>query len=162
MSYIVEICQCLIDKIRHCRIGIQSLDKIRHFLDNVELENDSFGFPTSHSVMRGNLLSKLGMSSLTTYNRVYTHVVCLPPSGWVGQIRQLKKCRIRQIQQFRQEFTIHYHNYQNANQDKNYISTHVYSITLTPCNIISIASMAVVHGASQHCHFAIRHCLENV
>jgi hypothetical protein len=110
MSNFVEICQCLIDKIRQCRIGIQSLDKIRQFLDIVELENDNFGFSTGHSVMRRNPLSKLGMSSLTTNNRVYTHVVCLPPTWWVGQTRQLKKCRIRQIQQFRQEFTIHYHN----------------------------------------------------
>ena len=162
MSNIVEICQCQVDKIRHCRISIQSLDKIRHFLDIVELHNHNLGFSTGHSVMRRNALSKLGMSPLTTNNRVYTHVVCLPPSGWMGEKRQFKKCRIRHFQQFRHEFTIHYRSYQNGNQDKDYISTHLYSITLSPCNIISIAPMVVVHGASQYCPFAIRHCLENV
>ena len=162
MSYFVEICQCQFDKIRHCRIGIQNLDKIRHFLDIVELENDNFGFSTGHRVMRRGSLSKLGMSSLTANERVYTHVVGLPPRVWVGEIRKFKKCRIRHFQQFRQEFTKHYHNYQNANQDKNYIITHVYSIILSPCNVILIAPMVVVHGASQHCHFVIRHCLENV
>ena len=34
--------------------------------------------------------SKLGMSSLTSYNRVYTHVLILPPTDWVGEIRQFK------------------------------------------------------------------------
>ena len=162
MSNIVEICQCQVDKIRHCRISIQSLDKIRQFLDNVELENDKFGFSTDHCVMRRRPLSKRGMSSLTNHNRVSTHIVCLPPPDWVEEIRLFKKCRIRHFQQFRQEFTMHYHNYQNANQWKNYISIHVYSISLKPCNITLIAPSVVVYGASQHCHFAIRHCREIV
>ena len=72
MSKYVKLCQCLIDKIRHCRNGIQTLDKIRHFLDIVELHSDNLGFSIRHSVMRRGHLSKLGISSLTHNKRMYT------------------------------------------------------------------------------------------